>query len=210
MEQIAKNPAEQIKDRFVSKLEVLTNRRTFADEAYVIDERRESQIFFWFCVVMAIMIAVSVVIIAVVDPFYKRTSGNVAEFFMTAGIHAIILTGILKTVRGDEPVLKHIFVGLSATMLLGAVMLLLRIWIVPDKPMIWVIIPLLAKFSFLDSVSSWFLIGCSVVPMALQFLLIALLYKSDRMSLLLPYITYVFVANSIVAFIMLSPLVGGV
>lgn len=204
------NEAEIVKNRFISGLDRLSLRSQTIDETFVIDERRESKIFFWFCVLMGLMIAASVVIIAVVDPFYKRTSGNVAEFFMTLGIHAIILTGILKTVRGDESVLKHILVGLSATMLLGAVMILLRIWIVPDKPMIWVIIPLLAKFSFLDSVSSWFLIGCSVVPMALQFMLIALLYRSDRLSLLLPYITYVFVANSIVAFIMLSPLVGGV
>jgi hypothetical protein len=206
----ALNEADIVKDRFISGLGRLSTHQQAIVDTQEFDMRSENKTFIIFCVILGLMIAISVIIIALVDPFYQRTSGNVAEFFMTLGIHAIIMTGILKSIRQDEPVIKHILAGLSATMFLGALMLLLRILIVPDKPMVWVIIPLLAKFSFLDNVSTWFTFGCAVVPMILQFLLLALFYKTERLSLALPYITYVFVANSIVAFIMLSPLVGGV
>ncbi|NTU61786.1 MAG: hypothetical protein HGA95_05650 [Caldiserica bacterium] len=148
--------------------------------------------------------------IITVDTFYRRTSGLISEFFLTFAIHSIIMVGILKTVRQDESMLKHILVGTLSVLALGIGVMVCRFIFVPDRAMVWAIIPLLAKFKFQEGFSPLIIAVGFFAPVAIQFSVLALMYKFDRLSLIAPYMVYMLTTTGIIGLMMLSPLIGGV
>jgi hypothetical protein len=204
------NVNDEIKNKFISSLEKVSEKQYDVADLKEHDENRSNIVFLCFCGVIGLLIVASVIYIALSDPFYHRRSGMVAEFFMTLGIQILVLAEILKSVRKDDSIYTHIMASIASSFVLGVVMVVMRIFLVPDKPMIWAVFPVLAKFGHLNTVPQWLLIGCFILPVIIQFLILLLFYKQDKLSLVGPFFVSTFVANSIIAFIMLSPLIGGV
>lgn len=202
---------ERIQARFIASLSKLgrETRSALADSPEY-DEAKESRQFLIFCLVMAAIIIFFGVSIVTGDPFYRRTSGQISEFFLTFAIHSIIMVGILKTVRQDESVLKHILVGTLSVLALGIGVMACRFIFVPDREMVWAIIPLLAKFKFQEGFSPLIIAVGFILPVTMQALVLALMYKFDRLSLIAPYLAYMLTTTGIVGLMMLSPLIGGI
>lgn len=201
---------ERIQARFISSLSKLGRETRLAlTDTPEYDESKNNRNFLIFCLVMAAIVIYFGTSIIVGDPFYRRASGQISEFFLTFAIHSLIMVGILKTVREDESVLKHILVGTLSVLVLGAAVMACRFLIVPDRLMVWAIIPLLTKFKFQEGFSPLLILLGFILPVGLQFSTLALLYRFDRMSLIAPYLVYMLTTTGITGLMMLSPLIGG-
>ena len=202
---------EKIQAKFFVSLSKLSRETRLAlSDTPGYDENRENRRFIIFCLIMAVIIIVFGISIITGDPFYRRTSGLVSEFILTFAIHSIILVGILKTIRQDESVLKHILVGTLSVFALGIGIMACRFIFVSDRAMVWAIVPLLAKFKFQEGFSPLIIAIGFIVPITMQYGVLLLMYKFDRLSLLIPYIAYLITTTGIIGTMMLSPLLGGV
>lgn len=106
--------------------------------------------------------------------------------------------------------LKHILVGTLSVLALGIGVMACRFIFVPDREMVWAIIPLLAKFKFQEGFSPLIIAVGFILPVTMQALVLALMYKFDRLSLIAPYLAYMLTTTGIVGLMMLSPLIGGI
>lgn len=207
-----KNPTEndKIQARFISSLSKLGREtRSALTDMPEYDESKDNRNFLIFCIVMAALVIFFGISIITSDPFYRRASGQISEFFLTFSIHSIIMVGILKTIRQDESVLKHILVGTLSVLVLGIAVMACRFLFVPDRLMVWAIIPLLTKFKFQEGFSPLLIALGFIIPVGAQFCMLALMYRFDRLSLIAPYLAYLLATIGITGLMMLSPLIGG-
>jgi hypothetical protein len=204
------NEKERIQTKFIASLSKLSTKpKSILSDLPDYDESKENRRFAIFCIVMVAIILFCGISIITGDPFYRRASGQISEFFLTFAIHSIIMVGILKTIRQDESILKHIFVGTLSVLVLGIAVMACRFLFVPGRLMVWAIIPLLTKFKFQEGFSPLLIALGFILPVGLQFSTLALLYKFDRLSLIAPYLAYLLTTIGITGLMMLSPLIGG-
>lgn len=196
-----------IKDRFISLVGNFGQAPEVESE--MLDTHKENRIFIIFIGLMTALLVLSGVYIILNDPHYSRISGKFPEFLFSFGYHAIILAGILKTVREDEPVLRHIFASCSAVLVFGAINLLFRIPLIGSKPFVWAILPVVAKSSINDTINPMYFAAAIIVPIVVQFGLLAFLYRKTWQSIIVPYIAYLVASNMITLILIMSPFISG-
>ncbi len=201
------NESQAVKEKFISLLGKVGHGSEIKNVE--LDSRKENQLFLFFVGLMTLLLVVTGVYIVLSDPYYSRISGKLPEFLFSFGYHSIILAGILKAVRQDEPVLKHIFASCSVVLVFGVINLLFRFPFIGSKPFVWVILPLVAKFSATDLMDPWYIAASIIVPVIAQFGLLALLYRKEWQSMIFPYVSYAITANTITLFLLMSPFVSG-
>ncbi len=199
--------SQVVKDRFISLLGGYKKAPEITGE--LLDKRKENLIFLVFIGLMSVLIVVSGIYIILSNPYYSKIEGKFPEFLFTFGYHSIILAGILKTVKEDDSVLKHIFSACSVVLLFGMINLLFRIPFIGSKTFVWAILPVIAKFSLNDIVDPVYVILAFIVPFAVQFGLLAFLYRKEWQTIIVPYIAYAVASNTITLMLIMSPFVSG-